>query len=105
VIKGVPGRILWKLLREHHSDARTFFTNRELRLDESLELPPGNSNLDSRLLALRRRLQGGELGIRLERVGRVRLQLELDGAMQLSEVATGGPMSREPTLTRSGAAG
>jgi putative methionine-R-sulfoxide reductase with GAF domain len=103
VIKGVPGRILWKLLREHDSANRTIFTNRELRLDESLELPAGNSNLDSRLLSLRRRLEGGELGMRLQRVGRGRLQLDLDEPLRLIEIGTAGPMSRERTLSSSGA--
>src|SRR5260221_13031883 len=30
VVKGVPGRILWKLLHEHAADGRISFTNREL---------------------------------------------------------------------------
>jgi hypothetical protein len=30
VIKGVPGRILWKLVNAHAADGRTAFTNREL---------------------------------------------------------------------------
>src|SRR5262249_58548670 len=36
VVKGVPGRILWKLLREHAADGRTSFSTRELRLDRPL---------------------------------------------------------------------
>ena len=92
IIKGVPGRILWKLLRDHASSARVEFTNRELRLDERLGLPAGNDNLDSRLVALRRRLDSGPWGIRLERAGRGRLRLELERGVSLAEVPTDGPM-------------
>ncbi len=103
VTKGAPGRILWKLLREHDADGRVHFTNRELRLDERLELPPGNDNLDSRLIALRRRLAGGSWGIGLERIGRGRLALHLERPLALAEVSTDGPMRREPTLPGSAA--
>jgi hypothetical protein len=92
VVKGVPGRILWKLLREHRSDGRTTFTNRELRLDERLGLPPGSDNLEARLLVLRKRLAGGQFGLELERVGRGRLELRAAGPLELSEVETRGPM-------------
>lgn len=92
VIKGVPGRILWKLLRENAAAGRTNFTNRELRLDESLGLPAGNDNLEARLLVLRKRLAsiGGAVG--LERVARGRLQLRLERPLALDEVPTEGPM-------------
>ena len=93
VIKGVPGRILWKLANAHAADGRTTFTNRELRLDESLGLPPGNDNLEARLLVLRKRLAGGAHGIEIQRVGRGRFELLLDRPLELSEVATSGPMS------------
>lgn len=92
VIKGVPGRILWKLLREHAADGRVAFTNRELRLDERLGLPAGNDNLDSRLIALRRRLEAGPWGIGLDRVGRGRLELRLGRGISLTEVPTEGLM-------------
>lgn len=96
VIKGAPGRILWKLLREHVTQGRVHFTNRELRLDERLELPAGNDNLDSRLVSLRRRLHAGSWGIGLDRVGRGRLALQLERPLTLAEVPTDGPMRRDP---------
>jgi adenylate cyclase len=92
VIKGVPGRILWKMLNEYVADGRETFTNRELRLDERLGLPPGNDNLEARLLVLRKRLAGGEFEIGLERVGRGRLLLHVAGPLELVEVPTSGPM-------------
>jgi adenylate cyclase len=92
VVKGVPGRILWKMLREHDADGRVSFTNRELRLDERLGLPAGADNLEARLLVLRKRLAALECGIGLERVARGRLELILTGPVALSEVATAGPM-------------
>ena len=96
VIKGAAGRILWKLMREHATHGRVHFTNRELRLDERLELPAGNDNLDSRLVTLRRRLAGGSAGVKLTRVGRGRLELRLPGPVSLTEVPTEGPMRRNP---------
>jgi adenylate cyclase len=92
VVKGVPGRILWKLLREHAVDGRTAFANRELRLDEGLGLPAGNDNLEARLLVLRKRLALMDCGITLERVARGRLELGLAAPLTLREVATRGPM-------------
>jgi GAF domain/Pyridoxamine 5'-phosphate oxidase len=99
VVKGVPGRILWKLLREHDADGRVSFTNRELRLDERLGLPAGNDNLEARLLVLRKRLAALECGIGLDRVGRGRLELQLGAPLTLSEVPTAGPMraAHEPS--------
>ena len=92
VVKGVPGRILWKLLREHEADGRTSFSNRELRLDEHLGLPAGNNNLEARLLVLRKRLAALECGITLDRVDRGRLSLGVSAPLGLVEVPTTGPM-------------
>jgi adenylate cyclase len=92
LVRGVPGRILWKLLNEHAASGRTAFTNRELRLDERLGLPAGNDNLEARLLVLRKRLAGARCGIDLERVGRGRLALHVSQPLALSEVPTSGPM-------------
>ena len=91
VVKGVPGRILWKLLREHAADGRSF-TDRELRLDERLGLPVGNDNLEARLLVLRKRLAAREFGITLDRVDRGRLSLSVSAPLTLVEVPTTGPM-------------
>ena len=92
VVKGVPGRILWKLLREHAADGRISFSNRELRLDERLGLPAGNDNLEARLLVLRKRLATLECGITLNRVDRGRLSLGVSAPITLVEVPTTGPM-------------
>jgi hypothetical protein len=92
VVKGVPGRILWRMLREHEASGREQFTNRELRLDEALGLPPGNDNLEARLLVLRRRLAERACGISLDRVGRGRLELGLQRPARLEEIPTSGTM-------------
>jgi hypothetical protein len=86
VIKGVAGRILWKLARSFVEEGRRDFTNKQIRLDATLQLPDIKDNLEARLILLRRRLEERCDFLRLARTGRGRLQLQAERRLVLESL-------------------
>jgi hypothetical protein len=87
LIKGVAGRILWKLLGQYQHEHRDEFTNREVRLDPTLELPQVRDNFESRLILLKRRLDEHEAPIRIDKTGRGRFRIVVDSALVLESAS------------------
>lgn len=87
MIKGVAGRLLWKLVADHAATGRTSFTNREAKLDPTLELPPYRDNFESRLILLKRRLDEQDAPIRIHATGRGRFDLEITAQVALEHIA------------------
>jgi adenylate cyclase len=85
LIRGVAGRILWSLLEQYVASGRVDFTNKEIRLDERLELPGFRDNLDTRLILLKRRLDERGAAIRLDKTGRGRFRLLVEGDVRLDQ--------------------
>ncbi|HEY7336519.1 MAG TPA: GAF domain-containing protein [Bryobacteraceae bacterium] len=85
LIKGIAGRIFWRLVRSYAQSGRVDFTNKEIRLDASLQLPDFKDNLEARLILLRRRLQDRCDFVNLTQVGRGQFRLEVQRHLRLEE--------------------
>ncbi len=85
LIKGIAGRIFWKLVQSNERTGRVDFTNKEIRLDSDLKLPDIKDNLEARLILLRRRLEARCDFLRLIRAGRGQFHLEVQRQITLEE--------------------
>lgn len=85
LIKGVAGRILWRLLHDFTTRGRAEFSNKELRADKKLGLPGYRDNLEARLVLLRKRLEEQCAFIRLVSTGRGVFRLVVTRPLALEE--------------------
>jgi hypothetical protein len=84
LIKGIAGRIFWKLVQSYAQSGRVGFTNKEIRLDASLQLPDFKDNPEARLILLRR-LQDRCAFVHLTQVGRGQFRLDVQRHLTLEE--------------------
>jgi adenylate cyclase len=92
LIKGVAGGILWRLLKNYQDEGRVEFSNKEIRLDQTLDLPDIKDNLEARLILLRKRLEERSEHVRIEKVARGRFRLVVSRPLSLVSMEGGGPL-------------
>ncbi len=85
LLRGVPAKILYKVLMSHTVTGRTVFEHREFRRDPDLHLDPVNPNLESRIRILSERLEERLPGIRIIKSGRGKFGLETNLVIEFSE--------------------
>jgi hypothetical protein len=85
LLRGVPAKILQKVLLAHTVTGRTIFEHREFRRDPDLNLDPANPNLESRLRLLAQRLEERLPALRLAKAGRGRFQMESSIQIEYTE--------------------
>ncbi|NND92322.1 MAG: GAF domain-containing protein [Granulosicoccus sp.] len=85
LIRGVSGALFWKIARIHALCGRSEFTTRELhRCAAELRLPAVHDNLYARLLLLQRRLVERAAPVQIERTGRGRFRILVNGTLRLN---------------------
>jgi hypothetical protein len=86
LVKGVPGRILCKITSAYLSEGRSEFSNKEIRLDSSLQLPDFKDNLESRLILLRRRMEERCDFLQIVSTGRGRFRFDVKRRIKLESL-------------------
>ncbi len=86
----VPAMVLGQLVGDTR-EGRDEFTNKEVRLDPTLELPELRDNLERRLILLKRRLEERDAPVRIEKTGRGRFRLLVDTTLVLEAVGAAAP--------------
>ena len=85
LLRGVPAKILQKVLMAHTLAGRTVFEHREFRRDPDLGLDPLNPNLESRIRILSERLESRVAGLRIVKDERGRFGLEAKSLVEFTE--------------------
>ncbi len=85
LIKGIAGRIFWKLVQSYAQSGRVDLTNKAIRLDAALQLPDIKDNLEARLILLRCRLRDRCDFLGLTQLGRGQFRLDVQRKLTLKE--------------------